>query len=182
MAALDRHLERWAVTHRIEPFDTLFVWLSRAGSSGLVWVLIALAVAIATRRYAVFGATLLTVVLADTTNFLLKDVFDRDRPSTRYAEPAPLLTPPASHSFPSGHAATSFACATVIGAAAPRLRVPLYLLAALVAWSRVYVGVHYPLDVVAGALYGVALGLLLVRALPRFAAALLRLLRARRQG
>jgi undecaprenyl-diphosphatase len=182
MGAADRHLERWAVTHRAEPFDTLFVWLSRAGSNGLVWIAIALVVALVTRRYWVFGATLLTSVLADTTNYALKDVFDRERPSSRYAEPEPLVTPPASHSFPSGHAATSFACATVIGAAAPRLRAPLYVLAALVAWSRVYVGVHYPLDVVAGAAYGLALGLLLVRALPPFAAALLRLLRARRQG
>jgi undecaprenyl-diphosphatase len=179
---LDRHLDRWVVHHRTEPFDTLFVWLSRAGSSGLVWVVISIVVGIVWRRYALFGMTLLTVVVADTSNYLLKDVFDRPRPSARYAEPEPLLHPPPSHSFPSGHAATSFACATVIGASAPKLRVPLYVLAALIAWSRVYVGVHYPVDVVVGALYCVAVGSVLVRALPRLAALLLRLLRARRRG
>jgi undecaprenyl-diphosphatase len=89
---------------------------------------------------------------------------------------------PQSNSFPSGHAATSFAAATVIAAAAPRLRIPLYVLAALVAWSRVYVGVHYPLDVIGGAIYGTLLGLLLVRALPQLARFLLRSLRARREG
>jgi len=179
---LDRHLDRWVVHHRTEPFDTLLVWLSKAGSSGLIWVGISVVAGIGWRRYALFGATLLTVVFADTSNYLLKDVFDRQRPSVRYAEPDPLLHSPSSHSFPSGHAATSFACATVIGASVPKLRVPLYVLAALIAWSRVYVGVHYPLDVLVGALYGLAVGLVLVRALPRLAELLLRSLRARRQG
>jgi undecaprenyl-diphosphatase len=179
---LDRSLDRWVVHHRVEPFDSIFVWLSRAGSSGLVWVVIALVLGIAYRRYALFGMVLLTVLVADTTNFLLKDVFERERPNVRYAQPEPLMRPPDSHSFPSGHAATSFAAATVIAAAVPRFRVPLYVLAALIAWSRVYVGVHYPLDVLAGALYGTALGLVLVRALPRLAEFLLRSLRARRQG
>jgi undecaprenyl-diphosphatase len=182
LPGIDRTLDRWVVHHRTEPFDTIFVWLSRAGSSGLVWVVIGLAVAVVYRRYQLFGMVLLTVLVADTTNYLWKDVFDRERPNVRYAEPEPLLHPPDSQSFPSGHAATSFAAATVIAAAAPRLRVPLYVLAALIAWSRVYVGVHYPLDVIAGAIYGTLLGLLLVRALPRLAEFLLRSLRARRQG
>jgi undecaprenyl-diphosphatase len=179
---LDRQLDRWVVHHRVEPFDTMFVWLSKAGSNGLVWALIALAVALWTRRYPLFGMTLATILVAEVSNFLLKQVFDRERPNVRYAEPRPLWHAPSWNSFPSGHAATSFACATVIGATVPRLRVPLYVLAALIAWSRVYVGVHYPLDMVGGAVYGVVVGLVLVRALPRLAAALLRSLRARRQG
>ena len=178
----DRQADRWVVHHRAEPFDTIFVWLSKAGSNGLVWVLIALAVSIAYRRYPLFGMTLLTIVVADTSTFALKDLFGRPRPNVRYAEPEPLMHPPSTDSFPSGHAATSFAAATVIAAAAPRLRVPLYVLAALVAWSRVYVGLHYPLDVIGGAVYGVALGVVLVRALPLLARFLLRSLRARRQG
>jgi undecaprenyl-diphosphatase len=61
--------------------------------------------------------------------------------------------------FPSGHASTSFAGATVLALALPRLAVAFYALAALVSLSRVYVGVHYPLDIVAGALLGLAVGL-----------------------
>jgi undecaprenyl-diphosphatase len=179
---LDRHLDRWVVNHRVEPFDTFFVWLSRIGSNGLVWILISIVAAIVWRRYALFGMTLLTVLVADVSNFVLKNIVDRPRPSDRYAEPEPLLHPPTSHSFPSGHAATSFAAATVIGASIPRLRIPLYVLAALIAWSRVYVGVHYPLDVIAGAIWGLLVGLVLVRALPRLAEVLLRSLRARREG
>jgi undecaprenyl-diphosphatase len=182
LLVVDRHVGRWVVQHRSEPFDTIFVWLSRAGTSGLIWVVISIVVGLAYRRYPLFGLTLLTVVVADTTNYLLKELFDRPRPTSRFTEPEPLLRPPSSDSFPSGHAATSFAAATVIAAAAPKLRIPLYVLAALIAWSRVYVGVHYPLDAIAGALYGLAVGLVLVRAQPRLAEALLRSLRARRQG
>jgi undecaprenyl-diphosphatase len=59
--------------------------------------------------------------------------------------------------FPSGHAATSFAGATLLSFAFPKLAPYLYVLAAAVAFSRVYVGVHYPLDIVGGAVLGVVL-------------------------
>jgi undecaprenyl-diphosphatase len=140
-------------------------------------VIIALVVAIATRRPALWGRVLVAVVLADVTTTLVKLVVPRARPHVET-----LVHRPTDHSFPSGHSATAFASATVIAAAAPRLRVPLFLLAAGIAFSRVYVGVHWPLDVLAGAAYGVLLGVLLVRALPPLVAALLRLLRARRRG
>ncbi len=121
---------------------------------------------------------LLADVAADALAGLLKQVFGRDRPPLRYPEPAALVHVPGSASFPSGHAATSFACAVILARAAPRLRFALYALAALIAWSRVYVGVHYPLDVVAGAALGVAVGLA-VTALPRLGAALRRSRRSR---
>jgi undecaprenyl-diphosphatase len=68
---------------------------------------------------------------------------------------------PATYSFPSGHAMVSFACATVLALAVPRLRWQLYALATLISFSRVYVGVHYPLDVLAGAVLGVAIAIAL---------------------
>ena len=74
---------------------------------------------------------------------------------------------PASTSFPSGHAAAAFAFATGVGHVLPPAAVPLRALAALVAYSRVHTGVHYPGDVVAGALAGTALAQLTTRALDR---------------
>jgi undecaprenyl-diphosphatase len=101
----------------------------------------------------------------------LKLLVRRDRPPTVILDPEPLMQVPTTSSFPSGHSASSFACAYVLSRFAPRLTVFFYVLAALIAFSRVYVGVHYPLDVLAGA----ALGTLL-------AIALLRLLRALRRS
>ena len=103
---------------------------------------------------------------ADLLALALKRVIDVDRPPLRYPEPDPLVRVPLDHSFPSGHAATSFACATVLAFAAPRLAVPLYLLAVAIAYSRVYVGVHYPIDVLGGAILGVAVATALLRLLP----------------
>jgi undecaprenyl-diphosphatase len=68
-----------------------------------------------------------------------------------------------SSSFPSGHATTAFACATMLAAFAPRLRVPLFALAALIALSRLYNGDHYPLDVLAGAALGTATAAILLK-------------------
>src|SRR6266511_3642298 len=95
-------------------------------------------------------------VLADATSYALRYAIGRDRPPVRFAEPHALVHVPANPSFPSGHASTSFACAALLGWLTPLPRVPLFVLAALIAFSRVYVGVHYPLDVLGGAALGIA--------------------------
>ena len=128
-----------------------------------VWIVIALVLAAAWRRWRLLVVTAAAVALADVTAAALKGLIDVQRPSTRFAEPKPLVAAPHDHSFPSGHAATSFAAATVLAAAVPRAAAAWYLLAAAIAFSRVYVGVHYPLDVVAGALLGFGIAKALLR-------------------
>jgi undecaprenyl-diphosphatase len=90
--------------------------------------------------------------LADATAYGIKLLVDRRRPGLD-----PLVHLPTDPGFPSGHAATSFAGATMLSAFAPRYRAVFFLLAAGIAFSRVYVGVHWPLDVLAGAALGAAL-------------------------
>jgi undecaprenyl-diphosphatase len=123
-----------------------------------VWLVGALALALLWRRAQVF----LLVVVADAASDLaasgLKALIPRDRPTLRYPEPRALVHVPGTHSFPSGHAATSFACAAALTWFAPQLAGPLLVLAAAIAFSRVYVGVHYPLDVAGGAALGAAIG------------------------
>jgi undecaprenyl-diphosphatase len=91
----------------------------------------------------------------------LKQALGRERPSEVYALPKPLVHAPHDGSFPSGHATVSFACATLLAFYAPRAAPAFFLLAAAIAWSRVYVGVHYPLDVLGGAVLGVLIAIAL---------------------
>jgi undecaprenyl-diphosphatase len=93
----------------------------------------------------------------------LKSVIDIERPSSRYETPKPLVPAPHDHTFPSGHAATSFAAAMILSTANPRLGPLWFLLATAIGFSRVYVGVHYPLDVIGGAVLGIAVATALRR-------------------
>ena len=113
------------------------------------------------RRPNVFLLVATAWLTTSFVNTLLKYAVQRDRPPTVILDPEPLMEVPTTSSFPSGHTSTSFACAYVISRLAPRLTVFVYVLAALIGFSRIYVGVHYPLDVLAGAV----LGLVVARAL-----------------
>jgi undecaprenyl-diphosphatase len=125
-----------------------------------VWIAIALVLSLLWRRWGILFMTLVAVALADWSAMGLKALIDRPRPPLRYAEPKVLVRLPHDGSFPSGHAATSFAAATILSFAAPRLAPFLFGLAAAIAFSRVYVGVHYPLDAVGGAVLGTLVALL----------------------
>jgi undecaprenyl-diphosphatase len=132
--------------------DHVFAALSRAGTAALIWVALAFALALLARRPLVL-TTVPVCFLADLLAYGIKLAVDRPRPGLD-----PLVRLPTDPSFPSGHAATSFAGATMLSAFAPRYRVVFLLLAAGIAFSRVYVGVHWPFDVLAGAALGAALG------------------------
>ena len=132
------------------------MFLSWIGTVGAVWIAIALVLAVLWRRPSVLVAVAAAVVSADLLADLGKLLVHRHRPYEHQLGPHQ-----ASHSFPSGHASTAFAGATMLGFFAPRRRVPLYALATLIALSRLYNGVHYPTDVLAGAVLGTATALLL---------------------
>jgi undecaprenyl-diphosphatase len=140
----------------------LFEGLSSVGRLGLVWVAVALMLAVLWRRPSVFVLVVAADAIADLAATALKDVIPRHRPRL-----PTLGIAPHDHSFPSGHAATSFACASMLSALSPRLRLPAYALAVLIAFSRLYNGVHYPLDVLGGAVLGLVVTSLLLRAARR---------------
>jgi undecaprenyl-diphosphatase len=132
-----------------------------AGRLGLLWIGIALVLCTLYRRWGVLGLTIVAVALADVTATGLKGLFDRPRPPLRYPNQDPLVAVPDTASFPSGHAATSFAGATILAFAFPRVAPLFYILASAVGFSRVYLGVHYPLDIVGGAVLGTLIALAL---------------------
>jgi len=143
--------------------------LSRIGTDGLVFLVVALFVAVVWRRPWIFVAVVCADLVADALSYGLRDWIGRRRPPLVYPEPKPLVHVPHSGAFPSGHAAMAFACATVLAWWDLRLAVPAFVLAAAIAWSRVYVGVHWPLDILGGAVLGVlvAIALLKLAAIPR---------------
>ena len=105
----------------------------------------------------------------DRGNLVLKPLGGRRRPDRAVQEvPAARQVPmPRSSSFPSGHTAAAFAFATGVGHVSPGAAVPLHGLAALVGYSRIHTGVHFPGDVIAGALLGGALAEATVHAVER---------------
>lgn len=118
------------------------------------------------RRAAAHGLASVAVT-SGLVNLVAKPLGGRRRPD-RAAERVPVarhVPMPASTSFPSGHAATAFAFATGVGHVLPPAAIPLHGLAALVSYSRVHTGVHYPADVAAGGLIGMALAQLTTHAL-----------------
>lgn len=147
--------------------DPVFVALTVAGYAGLLWVVLSSVVARATHRpvLPVIALTAACVWGADLIAGAVKLLVDRPRPFEVLPNVDQLVHGTVGASMPSGHAATSFAGAVVLGYLARRAAWALALLALAVAFSRVYVGVHYPSDVVAGAALGTAVAVLLLAAL-----------------
>jgi undecaprenyl-diphosphatase len=153
----EKHLEHWIVEQRLSWLDWFFIALSWIGRLGAVWIAIAFALALVWRRPSILFMTIAADFAAELLSELGKALVPRHRPFETQLGP-----PSTTHSFPSGHSATSFACATVLSHYAPRLRVPFFALATLIAFSRIYNGMHYPTDVLAGAVLGVLTALLLL--------------------
>ena len=128
---------------------------SSLGEHAALWLVVGLAGAAADRpRRSRWLRATRAVVLAYALNTILKTVVRRRRPQLEML-PA-LISTPTSLSFPSAHASSSFAAARAYSALVPAA--PLYVVATAMALSRVYLGVHYPSDIAAGALLGTLVG------------------------
>jgi undecaprenyl-diphosphatase len=148
----------WLTTHHHPVADAVMVGLSIVGRGGGIWIAITLVLVFMDRsRTRGAAVVLLALTLAfAVTDLAIKPVVARARPfegsvATRVIDRRPL-----TYSFPSGHAASSVAAALTLSRLWPAGRLVLWSLATLVGLSRIYVGVHYPLDVVGGAMLGLA--------------------------
>jgi membrane-associated phospholipid phosphatase len=134
------------------------VALAYAGEHGAAWQAIALSGWLFDRaRRRVYVRASRNVLIGSATNYAFKLIVGRRRPELPGLPP--LVHTVSSRSYPSAHATTSFTGAAGLSRVLPAL--PLYVLACAMALTRPYVGVHYPSDVLAGAVLGTALDRLL---------------------
>jgi membrane-associated phospholipid phosphatase len=150
VASFDDAAAVWIATHRFA--------LGTVEKLGAIWIACALVLGLVRRagiaRTIVLAVTTAIVTFAaDGVSFGVKDLVSRTRPFVAHPQIHPLYVVHSS-SFPAGHAATAFAGATFLTWVAPRLWPLFFSLATAIGFSRVYVGVHYPTDVVAGAAIG----------------------------
>jgi membrane-associated phospholipid phosphatase len=157
--------------------DRVFRLVSRAADHSKLWLFSAAVLAARDgpqgRRAAVDGVASVALTSA-VVNVVLKPLGGRRRPDRELHDvpAARQVAMPRSTSFPSGHAASAFAFATGVAADLPAAGIPLSAAAAVVAYSRVHTGVHYPADVIAGSVAGGSIAPLSVALIRRWRAAI----------
>lgn len=136
--------------------DGFWIFITSLADKGWFWILIALILLIFKKtRMAGVIALIALAINHVLTNEILKDLFERPRPYTISTEIVTLIKQLSSYAFPSGHTSTSFSAAFVMFRMLPKkIGIPALVLASMIGFSRMYVGVHYPTDVLGGIVIG----------------------------
>ena len=155
---LDFAAFQWLRTHHFSGLDVLMAGLSDVTRAGALWFGLAVLIALLhPSRWPAAVQVFLAIVLAHwLADYAAKPFFNRSRPFETYVETRVYGDRPTTRSLPSGHAANAIAAAYTLTRLAPEGRAIFWTLAALVAFARVYLGVHYPTDVIAGGVLGIA--------------------------
>lgn len=160
----------WIQNHLRAGFLTPIMQLiTSLGDDGIFWIVLTVILLIfkKTRKAGLCCALALILDLL-VVNIALKPLFARVRPYKVMEDIIIITALPGDHSFPSGHSGCSFAAAwALLKTVDKKWGVPAVVLAALIALSRLYVGVHYPTDVLCGAIIGIILAEIAVRIVRR---------------
>ena len=135
--------------------DKIMVISTYLGNGGIIWIMI-IVVLMINKRYRRIGfmalaALILSTILGDV---VLKNVVKRIRPAATIPSINLLIAKPLSYSFPSGHTTSSFAVAGVLARYLKNYAFEFFSLAAMIAFSRLYLYVHYPTDILGGIVLG----------------------------
>ena len=143
----------------LTPFMKIITTL---GNAGFVWIVLAILL-LAVKKYRRLGISCFYALFLSLfiNNIFLKNFVRRSRPFDVISQLVPLIAKPTDYSFPSGHTACSFAVGFLLFRKLPKkYGIPVLLLAVLISFSRLYVGVHYPTDVLAGMISGICISFL----------------------
>jgi len=135
--------------------DILMPLTTKLGNLGFIWIMMAM-VLILDKPYRAIGNSVILTLIVGTAmgEGIVKHVVRRVRPC-KYKNYNLLISMPITYSFPSGHALSSFAVAGVLSMSFSQYKFIFFGIAFLIAFSRLYLDVHYPTDVVAGIVLGI---------------------------
>lgn len=141
-------------------FKSFMKLMSRLGD-GYVWAFLYFSLYMFRIKYAIlyFARAAAAVFICIFVFLYIKSFFSRMRPYKKH-DKIPIMYPPDKHSFPSGHTMVGFAISFSVGSYSFGSAILFYTIASLIAFSRVYVGLHYPLDVICGIVLGSIIGML----------------------
>jgi undecaprenyl-diphosphatase len=160
LASLDRLLFTWLNGLHAPWLDPIMVAASYLGIGGAVWLTIAAVLFFFPARRPAAWRLVMAIALAQlTVDGVLKPIAGRDRPFVGHEDVRVIFPKRQTFSFPSGHATQAMVGAAAASQAVPGAQVAWWVLAGVIAISRIYVGVHFPIDV----LSGIILGLLCAR-------------------
>lgn len=162
---IDLRLLNWIHEHLACSFlDFLMPKITFLGNGGLIWIAAAI-IMISFKKYRKIGIMIGTGLSAGVIigNILLKNLIARERPCWINETVQMLISTPQDYSFPSGHTLSSFVAATIIMHSDRRMGIAAYVFASIIAFSRLYLYVHFPTDILAGALLGIIIGLIVCK-------------------
>ncbi len=149
---------------RTELMTTIMKAITRLGDGGSLWIVLAIILLVLNKTRKVGAASAVALIITFlTVNLGIKNMVARTRPYEVIDGLINLVEKQSDFSFPSGHSAHAFAVGVVILIMMPKkIGVPIFVISILMAFSRLYVGVHYPTDVIAGAILGTIIAFLSV--------------------
>lgn len=168
---LDENILLWIQNNlRNDTLTSFFKLITSLGDGGFIWVIFTIILLLCNKTKKIGIMSAITLILASImNNLILKEIFERTRPYEVVEGLNSVIGNMNSFSFPSGHTASSFAMATVLYRQLPfKFGILAIVLAILIGFSRMYLGVHYPSDVCVGILIGIVSGYITVNFYNKF--------------
>lgn len=141
---------------RSEFLNKVFSFITSLGNGGFIWVTTSIILLISKKTRKAGVLSICSLLLCYVTNdLIIKKLVARERPFNQFSDVIPLIKKPVDFSFPSGHSASSFASAGILFRYLDKkYGILAIVFATLIAFSRLYLGVHFPSDVIAGVIIG----------------------------